>query len=191
MRGLVFARCANDWAAAAQEFADGGLLGEALIRQAPVRPVQADTTTAKPQAKPAEEAGAANAAGAADAKRTGIASVEPKKPASTKTMARNLVGGKERQAQQALHNLLKLADISDDPANVQAVADTIRRKEFAPYTAKKINEAVIDFYKNHAQTETAQENAPIINALGNVNRSLPPEQRPFKPRWQREWRTLY
>ena len=137
--------------------------------------------------KPAEGAGAANAASASDAKSEGVASVEPKKPTSTKATASKTMGSKERQARQALVKLLKLADVTDDLANVQAVADTIRRKEFSPYTVAKINEALIDFYKNYAQTETAQENAPIINALGNANRSLPPAQRPFIRRWHREW----
>lgn len=178
MRGLVMVRCANDWAAAAKEFAAGGPLGEALIRQAPAQA----TPTAKPQAKPAD------AASAADTKGEGVVSVESKKPASTKTMARKPMGPKETQARQALLDLLKLADVPDDLSNVQAVADTIRRKEFPPYIVAQINEALTDFNKNYAQTETAQENAQIINALANANRFLTPAQRPFKPRWRRDWR---
>ncbi|MBU4211392.1 MAG: serine/threonine protein kinase [Verrucomicrobia bacterium] len=190
MRGLVMVRYANDWAAAEKEFAAGGPLGEALIRQSPVRQaptraMQAGAATAKPQAKPAE------AAGTADAKSEGVASVESKKPTSTKAMDRKPMGPKERQARQALLNLLKLADVSDDLSNVQAVAATIRRKEFPHHTVAKINEALSDFNKNYAQTETAQENIPIIKALVHAAHLLQPAQRPFKQRWQRMWRTFY
>jgi len=185
MRGLVLVRSANDWAAAEKEFAAGGPLGEALIRQSPVR--QAPTgampdgeTTARPQAKPATEAVATGATNA------GAAPVESKKTTATKTTARKPMGASERQAQQALRNLLKLADVADDLSDVQTVADTIRRKEFSPYNASKINDALMEFYKNHAQTETAQENAPIIDALRNAIRSPPPAQRPFKPRWRQD-----
>ena len=96
------------------------------------------------------------------------------------------MGSKERQAHRALLDLLKLADVSDDPSDVQLVADTIRRKEFSPYTVKKINKALIDFIKKYARTETARRNGPIIHALFTTNRFLPPEERPFKPRWHRQ-----
>lgn len=183
MRGLVMVRCANDWATAEKEFTAGGPLGEALIRQAPTRVMQAGETTAKPQATPAEEAVAV------DVMSGGSASVESKMP--TKTMAQKLTVPKERQARQALLNLLKLADVVDDLSNVQAVMDTIRRKEFSPYAVAKINDALTDFSRNFAQTETAREYAPIINALDNMNRPLPQGQRPVKPRWHQEWRPLY
>ena len=96
------------------------------------------------------------------------------------------MGPKERQARHALISLLKLADVPDDLSDVPAVADAIARKEFSHYTVGKINEALNDFSKKYGQTDIAQENAPILDALANANR--PPQgQGPFKPRWRQGW----
>ncbi|MDD5677369.1 MAG: protein kinase [Kiritimatiellae bacterium] len=175
MRGLVSVRCANDWTAARKEFASGGALGEALIRQAPPPAIPAIAVAVKP----------------ADTGSAVMAPVELKKPTSTNTTAQNPVEPKERHARQALLKLLKLADVDDDLSDVQALADTIRRKEFSSNTASKIIEGLIDFNKNYAQTETAQENARILNALRSVGRFLPPDQRPFKQKWRHDFRPMF
>ncbi len=174
-RGLVLARCANDWAAAEKEFAAGGPLGEALIRQAPTRSRPATETSTNLQVK------SAAAIPTTAIKTAGIASA-----GSNKTTSINTMDPKERQAYKALLNLIKMAEVTEDTSNIQAVADAIRRKEYSTYILTRINEALIDFHRNYAQTETARENFPIIKALDYATRSLPPGQRPFKSKWRRD-----
>lgn len=155
MRGLVFAKCANDWPAAEKEFSSTGeILGEALAKMAPGKP-----KAPPPSEKPAEEKAAAET-GAEKAAVT-----QPEKPDDFGRPLQDRPMMREMHAHHAMRAILKTAEVFGDPRNPQALADEIRKKKYTPEAAARIHAALADFEKKFSDTMVARHFADVLRAL--------------------------